>query len=315
MATQTYSDDVEILGSQDEVQLVVRGNTVQSEALQQWQNDAATALAEVTEDGRLRVGGDLAVSAPSALVEANLDLVPSDTIKQGWQSRGSITGALTEAVTWILHELRLLGTGGVSGLYTAMRSHLTHSNSGDSSNAELRAGDFQATNTSGSAPTPVGQLTGVHGAANNDPSAYLSTAIGVEATISNGTGGDITDAAAFEVAAPINTGTIDNLYGLRIPDMTAGGTSNHAIETGLGTVHLGDVLELKAQAETPSETPATDVMSVYPKTDGKLYIKNDSGVEFDLTGGGDNTLAVLGTLIINTYGGFMRNSTGGFVTQ
>ena len=98
MATTTYTDDVEIIGSADETQLVVRGDDSQSEPLQEWQStNPVTGLAQVTEDGRLRVGGDLNLSAPSAMVEANREIVlPSAEPKQGIQSRGVIDGDTNE---------------------------------------------------------------------------------------------------------------------------------------------------------------------------------------------------------------------------
>jgi hypothetical protein len=131
----------------------------------------------------------------------------------------------------------------------------------------------------------VGQVTGVHGVVENEDGAYLSKAVGVEARISNGSSGDITDASAFEVAAPSDDGTIDNLYGLKIPNLTEGQTSNYAIHTGQGLTHFGDVIELVEQA-TPPGTPPAGQVYVYPKSDGKLYAKDDAGTEYDLTGGG-----------------------------
>jgi hypothetical protein len=288
MATETFTDDVEILGSEDETQLVVRGHSTQNNPLQEWQDNGATGLAQVTEDGRLRVGGDLSLSAPSAMVEANREIdLPSMEPKQGIQSRGVIDGGaneITESLAWGVQELELQGTGGVDGLHVAQRAELTQANTGDADMAELRAGDFAAINQGGSSQTPVGQATGLHGAVENEDGAYLSKAVGVEARISNGTSGDIADASAFEVAPPSDAGTIDKLYGLKVPDLTEGQTNNYAIHTGQGLAHFGDVIELVEQA-TPPGTPPSGQVYVYPKADGKLYAKDDTGTEYNLTAG------------------------------
>lgn len=52
------------------------------------------------------------------------------------------------------------------------------------------------------------------------------------------------------------------------------------------------LVEFVEKASAPS-TPPTGVMRVYGKTDGKLYLKNDAGTEYDLTAGAGAILATL----------------------
>lgn len=294
----TTFNDVFIDGNQDVKQLRIQANpTGQTQPLQTWENsDGTVVLGQISKDGNVQLGDDLlGWSTPDALIEAHRADTSTTRPKRGFHSLGRIANLLSDVITWAVTELELLGTAGVSGLQTAFRARLTHNNSGDSTSAELRAGDFQATNQTGSSGARVGQATGVRGTANNTPggaNAYLSKAVGVEGAIANAAGGDITDAAAFEVAAPSNNGTIATLYGLRIPDLTQG-SMNYAILTGLGPVRLGDFVELKRPTAVPGQ-PSTDLIRLYPKADGKLYARNWSNQEFDLTGGGGGSAPIAG---------------------
>jgi len=288
MAHSSFEDRVEIQGSQDTPQLQVQGNVTQNQPLQVWQDSALDDMAQVAADGTLKVGDlELLDSTRDALVEAHRDST-STKPKRGWHSLGRIGIVLGEIINWAVHELELLGTNGISGLQTALRVRLTNDNTGSAANAEMRAGDFQAINKRGSIGTAVGRMTGIRGAANNTQNAVLANAAGVEASIQNDIGATITQAAALDVVLPINAGTIETLYGLRVADLSqVQGTVNdtYAIHTGRGTVHLGDVLEVEVPAATPDDPP-TNVIRIYTKTDGKLYARNSGGQEFDLTGGG-----------------------------
>lgn len=277
---QTF-DETQIIGDQNTTQLLVKGYSTQTNPLQEWQKSDGAALAQLTQEGRLRIGGDLSLSTPSALLEANQDLTSGESIKQGWQSLGKITGALSQAVSWIVHELQLLGTGGVSSVHAVLRSKLTHNNSGNSSSADLRAGDFEAVNQSGTSGTPVGKLTGIKATATNEAGAHLSNAAALKACLLNQSGGNIASASGIEVEAPTNQGTITNLHGLKVANVTQG-TNNYAIHTGQGRVHVGDILELKSPASV-SGTPASDSAWIYPKSNGHLYAKAASGAEVGLT--------------------------------
>ena len=287
---------LEVEGREDTPQLTVKGYSTQTEPLQTWQDQTGGTLAQIGAGGQLQIGGE--PGTPEALIEAHQTVtLPSTQPKRGWWSVGQMVGSLSQtisdAITWIAHELQLSGEGDVSGLHTALRAGLRLEASGDVTQAEVRAGDFQAENRSGSTGAAVGQLTGVRGTIDNGIDAHLDKAVGVEAALFSD--GDITEAAAFEVASPGNNGTIDTLIGLKVPDLDQG-TDNYAIHTGKGPAHFGDVLEMEAVAEP--DTPPQDVLRLYTKSDGKPYIKNWSGIEYDLssgTGGGGSSAIITGT--------------------
>ncbi len=296
--TQTvFTDSVKVQGSQDTTQLQVQGNGTQTQPLQNWLDSVGNTKAQVTSDGRFQIGNNLGAGAPAdALIQANNDItLPSSLPLSGWHTLGRLTGALSGAVNWVVHELQFLGTGGVSGLHTAMRARLTHSNTGSSTTAELRAADFQTINQTGSSGTPVYRATGLRGTASNATNAYLTKAVGVESTITNDSGATLSQASAFEVAPPVNAGTIGTLYGLLIPDLTQGAT-NIAIQSGSGIVRIGDHEEIKVLAATPTGNPPTGLIKLYPKLNAgipTLYAKDANGSEYLVGGGGGGGSAPL----------------------
>lgn len=263
---------LQVNGQEDTTQLIVQGHTTQNQPLQSWQDVGGNPLAQISADGRLQVG-EMGLETEEALVEANADItLPSNRPQRGWQSLGQITGALANAVVWAVNELKLLGSGGVSGVHTALRAKVTLANSGSAAGAEIRAGEFEAVNTA----NPLNKVAGV------------------VSILTNQTGGNISEAAAFKVGLPVNEGSLATLIGLDIPDLTQG-TQNYAIRTGDGRIHFGDFLEMEERSVAP--TAVAGSMQVYPKTDGKLYAKNASGAEYDLTVGSDQRarkLAILG---------------------
>ncbi len=283
--TQIFNDDVKIDGVQDITQLRVEGHTTQTQPLQTWQNSAGSTLGRVTGDGRLQIG-DLGLSTVDALVEASADLtLPTARPKRGLYSLGKLTGALSDAVAWAVHELKLLGTGGVTGLQTALRAILTHNNTGSGASADLRAMDAQVINQAGTGGTPIGRAAAVRGTASNATNAYLSKAVGVEATVTNDSGATLSNASAFEVAPPTNAGTLDRLYGVRVPtfsDLT-GITSDYA------SAQFEDDVELKLQGATPGKNPPANFVKMYPKLNAgvpALYAKDATGTEYSLSGSG-----------------------------
>jgi hypothetical protein len=156
MTQTTFTDNVLIDGSQDIKQLRVQGHTTQTQPLQTWEDSAGSTLAQVTGDGRLEIGDNLVT--PDALLEAHRDSASSSKPKRGFNSLGKVTNLLTDVITWAVTELELLGSAGVSGLQTALRAKLTHNNTGTSTSAELRAGDFEALNKTGASGALVGIL-------------------------------------------------------------------------------------------------------------------------------------------------------------
>jgi microcystin-dependent protein len=236
MSTEIFTDDVLIQGSEDEVQLTVQGTTGQTDPLQAWKNSSGDEQARITADGRFQ-NGDMNLSTADALIEAHRDS-SSDLPKRGFHSLGRIASALSDAVAWLVAELELIGTGTISGLHRTLRIKLSHSSTGDSSNAELRAGDFELLNQSGSSSIPLGKALGLQASINNQTNAHVDQATVISAGIQNAAGAEIATAKAIEVQAALNDGTIDLMIGLDIADINEA-TDNYAIRTGEGKVQLG----------------------------------------------------------------------------
>lgn len=252
MTQTTFTDNVLVQGSRDITQLDVKGNATQTTPLETWRDNAGNIKVQVTADGRLQIGNNLGSGAPAdALIQANNDInLPSTLPLSGWHTLGRITGTLSALTNWVVHELQLLGTGGVSGLQTAMRAKLTLSNTGTSTSAELRGADVQTINQVGTSGARVGQVTGVRATVSNAASAYLDKASGVEAAITNDTGGNMNQASAFLVVPTINAGSIGTLFGLQMPDLTQG-AANFALFTKKGLNQLGDQLAILGSADRP----------------------------------------------------------------
>jgi hypothetical protein len=272
MTQQTFTDNVVIDGSRDITQLTVEGHSTQTQALQTWQDSAQTPAAKLTGDGRLQVG-DFEPAGTMATDDALIEAHRSDTStkpKRGLHTLGRISGALSEAITWAVQELELLGSGGVSSLQTALRARIAHKNTGTSTTAELRAGDFEATNETGTSGAPVGKATGIRAAVRNLTGAFLQQAVGAEISLEN-------------------TGTITDAYGLQIGDIQQGANRNYSVHAGSGTAHFGDDLELLVQPNTPSENPPPGFVKLYPKEVAgipHLYSKDATGAEREVSTSG-----------------------------
>jgi|GEM_PF-857353 len=282
----TFNEDVlingglQVYGTDDVVQVEVRGTADQSQPLQTWADSTGDPLAQVTSDGRLELG-TLDMGTPDALIEANNTLtLPSSAPLRGVQSLGRVTAnspqTLGDGIAWSVHELELLGNAAVSGIHAALRSRLTQQNTGDADQAELCAADFEAINEGGNGTHPLGRLIGIQSTVTNETSGHLDEAVGVSITINDE-----------------GTSPVDTAYGLQIDSLPASAGEAYAIHTGDGAVHLGDFMELKRPAAVPGQ-PATDLIRVYPKSDGKLYAKNWSNQEFDLTGGTGGSAPIAG---------------------
>jgi len=283
-------NDVQIVGTADVVQLSVQANATQViNPIQVWQDSSGNPLAKLTGAGQLQIGNNIVSGPTDALIQANYNPVGAQA-PSAWHTSGVLnaSGTLAGTVNWVYHELQLSGAPTLKGVQNALYSKLTNATSGNASSADLRAATLQVISTGGAAVTPVGKATGARVLASNAGSSYLSQAVGVEATVSNDTGGSINAATAFSVAAPTNNGTIGALYGLQIADLTAGAV-NYALYTGKGVVHVGDVFELPILAATPTSTPPSNFIQLYSKLQGgtaQLYAKNSTGVESIIGGGG-----------------------------
>ena len=239
-------------------------------------NDPVTANDNVTiqgDNGRIHVGDNLGFVTDESYVEIYRDdILPATKPKRGFHTLGRIGGVISDAIAWMVSELELPGTQAITGIHAALRSRLTHTNTGDSSGAEIQAGAFEVVNASGTSGTPVGQTTAIEAKISNESTGYLSNAVGIDVSIAN---------------ENVNASPITNAYGLRISDIDEA-DNNFALHTGKGTVHLGDEMELPIFSTPPSDNPPTGYLKVYPKVDGipKLYAKDDQGVEHILGGGG-----------------------------
>ncbi len=227
--TQTFNENVVIDGQADETQLTVQGHSSQDEALQVWEDSGGNDLARVSGEGRLQVGDFDATS--EALIEGH-NLEDVDKPKRGFHAGGILTGVLNSVVSWVVQELKLKGSGGVSALYSALRVRLENQNTGTmGSGAELRAGDFAIVNEGGSNGNGVPQMTGVHVELLNQSGGYVDAAYGVK----------------VEAA---NEGEIETIY---------------AIHTGDGTVHIGGDLEVFAfsSSNVPDDPAESGFLKLY----------------------------------------------------
>ncbi len=118
----------------------------------------------------------------------------------------------------------------------------------------------------------MGQLTGLRATVSNAGTAFLNRAVGVEVALTTATAGSVSQAVAFSVAVPTNAGTIASLYGLQIPDLTAGTANNYAIYTGLGPVRLGDSLSVAGMATVGGFKLATGAVA------GRILTSDANGV-------------------------------------
>ena len=157
MPVTDFTDAVTITGSQDTDQLVVQAHTTQTKALQEWQDSSDNPLARVTGDGRLHVGSfdSGMMTTNEALIEAHRLDTDTTKPKRGLHVGGMIGGVLASMVAWVVQELTLKGTNGISALHTALRVHLRNETTGVGY-GELRGADVEVANigTSGSASLP-----------------------------------------------------------------------------------------------------------------------------------------------------------------
>jgi len=254
LAQVTGDGRLEILSRQDMEVLKVQGYTTQNQPLQTWRDSAGGVLAQVTGDGRVQVGDDVGLTSPDALIEAHRADTSTSKPKRGFHSLGRVSGALATLVQWIVQELELRGSSNIDALHTALRVRLSNLNTGTPQpNAELRGADIEVINDSAASASAVPKATGL------------------QVAVTNASGKAIADAAALR---------------LKVNDSGSGITNPYALFTdGAGIIHLEDFIELKVPAAGVPATPATNFLRFYPKSDGKLYAKNWSGTEFDLTGG------------------------------
>lgn len=84
----------------------------------------------------------------------------------------------------------------------------------------------------------------------------------------------------------LNDEELTEAIGLHIADVDQA-TSNYALFTGKGVVHLGDHQELSIASESPADNPPEDFIKLYPKLLDDvptLYLKDSSGTEHVIQG-------------------------------
>jgi hypothetical protein len=212
MTIQVFNDAVEINGSQDIEQLKVKANSTQTEALQEWQDNSGNVLSAIDESGHLLVGDP--DGTIDALIEAH-NIEDANKPARGLHNKGILTGTLSSLVSWVVQELGLEGTGGISALHRALRVQATNENTGAmDTGADVRAGDFEVINSGGNGTTNNLEMSALVAKVNNQEGA-----------------------------------TLDKAYGLKVEIDDAGGSNEvFAIHTENGIVHFGDVLELEDNA-------------------------------------------------------------------
>lgn len=281
MPTTQFMDAVEIQGSQDTTQLRVQAYSAQGEPLQTWEDDSGDILAQVTGDGRVQIGDDVGLSTSDALVEAHRDSA-STLPERAFHAFGRVAGSVNGVIQWIVHELEIVGSNPLSGLYNTLRVRLRMASDAQASDVSLVVADIEALNETGSPSNPVGQVVGVKAIVSNGAQGYIDEAVGVQVAFNN----DNPDTQD----APIQTA-----YGLRVGSIIPG-MVNYAIHTQLGRIHLGDVVELRHL--TPENTPPSNTTWMYARADGGVYIRDALGVEVKLAESVPVSLANLQDVLI-----------------
>jgi microcystin-dependent protein len=181
----TYTNDPVIInGGSDTEQLVVRGHTSQTKALQEWRKDASNLHGRITNDGRLQIGTFTSgnMDTDDSLIEAHRGEADTAKPKRGLHLMGVINEALTSVVSWVVHELTLKGTS-ISAVHSALRVRLRSEAAGASGNAELRGGDIEVINgaTSGTMPT----MTGLRVAVDQETGASATAVYGIKVELTD----------------------------------------------------------------------------------------------------------------------------------
>ena len=165
------------------------------------------------------------MATDDALVEIHRDEIETGKPKRGLHTLGTLTSPLSDIVAWVVQELHLKGSGGISALHSALRVRLTNDNTGAMTGANLQAADVEVINNGGSAGigNDVPEITGLRVGVTNQAGGYADTAYGLKVEIDD-------------------QGSITNPY---------------AIYTDQGVVHLGDELELPIFDPVPSNDPSS----------------------------------------------------------
>jgi hypothetical protein len=241
--TQLFQTNVLIDGSSDTSQLTIQGHSIQTTPLQSWQTSNTTDLARLTGDGRLQVGSfdNGMMATDDALIEAHRHEDDTARPKRGLHLKGGLTGPLSSIVTWVMQELVLKGTGGISALHTALRVKLRNENTaatGTMTGAELRAADIEVINAGGAtaANKRVPEITGLRVSVTNEQTGHAETAYGVKVEVNNA--GTLGKAYAIYTGTGIVYGVVE--APLLLQNQTI--TQSLAIPAGYQTIYAEELL-------------------------------------------------------------------------
>lgn len=221
----TMTGALNITGSADVPQLLIKAHSSQTDYISEWQNSAGTTLFGILSGG-----------APISLVSSTV------TSGTGYGARFVNTATPATASTANYYggwpSIDFEGVGGTTGV-VASSIYSTNINTA-----------VAVTNVSGAwcnvgVPTGVAAtLTNVYGYTVNAFSlqeAVVTLAAGVRSRMASIDTGSITNSYGFFlVAATIGAGSITNQYGVYIPTITGASTLNYAMYTNLGAVRFGD---------------------------------------------------------------------------
>jgi hypothetical protein len=275
-----FNEAVTISEEDDVTQLTIQGNDPQTNPLQSWQAHGDTDLARLTGDGRFQIGsfdnGEMATD--DALIEAHRHEDDTTKPKRGFHLLGTIKGTLNAAVSWIVHELILKGTTGITAAHTALRVHLRNEATGTmGGTAELRGGDIEVLNTGANA---IPTVTGIQVKAGNSSTLTGGTTYGVKV--------EVTSPRADDYALHTTGGKV-HLGGL-----------------GAGVVHSDANGDLSSSTVTASDIGTGAVTTAKLADDAVTLAKlahgtankflgfDGSGVPAELNGGGGGAISLLG---------------------
>lgn len=146
-------------------------------------------------------------------------------------------------------------------------------NPSGASSATITGTQVTARSTNGNGQNFTGQFAGGIFNVIHQGTATMSTAKGATYQVLVNNTGTITDAIALDVLAHSVSGggAITNAYGLRIGNITAGGTLNYAISTGTGLIHFGDTVDIVSGknlgiGSTTFGTSATNTIALFNGT-------------------------------------------------
>lgn len=145
----------------------------------------------------------------------------------------------------------------------------------------------------------------------------------IDGAVSNLSSGTVTNAAIFygEAAANSGGGSITNLYGLYLPDLTEGGT-NYSIFGGSGLYRFGDAVSITSNAAIPAATNDGALWLAGGGgglSQGRIYVGNASGRRLQFVSRTASTDTVVGYVrdngqIVGTGGCLSDAGVNGYTT-